>query len=48
MLPPADTDALAAALPDCYRVSLPGVGHLIHWQAPEATLRLLHAFLASL
>jgi pimeloyl-ACP methyl ester carboxylesterase len=48
MLPPTDADALAAALPDCCRVSLPGVGHLTHWQAPEATLRVLHAFLASL
>jgi pimeloyl-ACP methyl ester carboxylesterase len=48
MLPPADADALAAALPDCCRASLPGVGHLPHWQAREATLRLLHAFLASL
>lgn len=48
MLPPADADAFAAALADCCRASLPGVGHLPHWQAPEATLRLLHAFLASL
>jgi pimeloyl-ACP methyl ester carboxylesterase len=48
MLPPRDADALAAALPDGYRVSLPGVGHLVHWEAPEATLRLLHAFLVSL
>jgi pimeloyl-ACP methyl ester carboxylesterase len=48
MLPPTDADALAAALPDCCQASLPGVGHLIHWQAREATLRLLHAFLASL
>ena len=48
MLPPADAESLTAALPDCCRVSLPKVGHLLHWQAPEATLRLLHAFLASL
>lgn len=48
MLPPSDAHDLAAALTDCCRVSLPGVGHLLHWQAPEATLRLLHAFLASL
>ncbi|HET6572906.1 MAG TPA: alpha/beta hydrolase [Fimbriiglobus sp.] len=48
MLPPADADALAAALPDCCRVSLPGVGHAVHWLAPEATLRPLQAFLTSL
>ncbi len=48
MLPQAEADALAAALPDCSRVSLTGVGHLPHWQAPEITLKLLHSFLASL
>lgn len=48
MLPPADANPLAAALPDCSRVDLPGVGHLIHWQDTPATLRLLHSFLNSL
>lgn len=47
-LPPDDAKALAAALPDCTRVDLPGVGHLVHWQDTPATLRLLHAFLNSL
>ena len=48
MLPPADADPLAAALADCTRVDLPGVGHLVHWQDAAATLRLLHGFLGSL
>ncbi|HJZ55796.1 MAG TPA: alpha/beta hydrolase, partial [Gemmataceae bacterium] len=48
MLPAADADPLAAALPDCTRVNLPGVGHLMHWQDSAATARLLHAFLGSL
>jgi pimeloyl-ACP methyl ester carboxylesterase len=48
MLPPSDADPLAAALPDCTRVNLPGVGHLLHWQDSAATARLLHAFLGSL
>lgn len=48
MLPSADANALAAALPDCSRVDLPGVGHLVHWQDTPATLRLLHGFLGSL
>jgi pimeloyl-ACP methyl ester carboxylesterase len=48
MLPPADADPLAAALADCTRVELPGVGHLPHTQDPGATLTLLHAFLDAL
>ncbi|MFM8272724.1 MAG: alpha/beta fold hydrolase [Gemmata sp.] len=48
MLPPEDARPLAAALPDCARVDLPGVGHLVHWQDTPATLRLLHGFLGSL
>ncbi|QDU20454.1 alpha/beta fold hydrolase [Urbifossiella limnaea] len=48
MLPPADADPLAAALTDCTRVDLQGVGHLPHTQDPAATLKLLHAFLDSL
>jgi pimeloyl-ACP methyl ester carboxylesterase len=48
MLPPEDAKPLAQALPDCTRVDLPGVGHLMHWQDTPNTLRLLHAFLGSL
>jgi pimeloyl-ACP methyl ester carboxylesterase len=48
MLPPEDAKPLAAALPDCTRVDVPGVGHLLHWQDTPATLRLLHSFLGSL
>jgi pimeloyl-ACP methyl ester carboxylesterase len=48
MLPPDDSKPLAAALPDCTRVDLPGVGHLVHWQDTPTTLRLLHGFLGSL
>jgi pimeloyl-ACP methyl ester carboxylesterase len=48
MLPPADADPLAAALSDCTRIDLPGVGHLVHWQDPAATLRVLLPFLGSL
>lgn len=48
MLPADDARALAAALSDCTRVDLPGVGHLLHWQDTPNTLRVLHAFLTSL
>jgi pimeloyl-ACP methyl ester carboxylesterase len=48
VLTPADATALTAALPDGYRVDLPGVGHLVHWQDAPGTLRLLHSFLNSL
>jgi pimeloyl-ACP methyl ester carboxylesterase len=48
MLPPAEAAALTAAIPDCSRVDLTGVGHLIHWQDPRAALLLLHSFLGSL
>jgi pimeloyl-ACP methyl ester carboxylesterase len=48
MLPPADADPLAAALADCTRVDLSGIGHLPHLQDPGTTLKLLHAFLDSL
>ena len=48
MLPPEDANPLAAALPDCTRVDLPAVGHLVHWQDTPSTLRLLHSFLNSL
>lgn len=48
MLPPPESDLLAAALAEGWRVDLPGVGHLIHAQDAPAALRLLHSFLASL
>ncbi|HEY3788587.1 MAG TPA: alpha/beta hydrolase [Urbifossiella sp.] len=48
MLPPPESAALAAAIPDCHRVDLPGISHLIHWQDSHKTLLLLHAFLGSL
>jgi pimeloyl-ACP methyl ester carboxylesterase len=46
----ADEDAalLESRLPDCARVKLEGVGHLIHWTQIETTLRLLAAYLESL
>jgi pimeloyl-ACP methyl ester carboxylesterase len=47
MLPPDDCDALAKAIPDCTRIDLPGIGHLIHWQDATTALRLLHSFLAA-
>jgi pimeloyl-ACP methyl ester carboxylesterase len=48
VLPPEDAKPLSAALPDCTRVDVPGVGHLLHWQDTPGTLRLLHGFLGSL
>ncbi len=48
MLPPADSNPLAAALPDCTRVDLENVGHLVHWQNTPDTLWVLHGFLGSL
>ena len=48
MMPPPDSDRLAAALPDCNRVDLSGVGHLIHWHDAHKSLLLLHSFLGSI
>ena len=48
MLPSPESDRLAAALTDCSRVDLKGVGHLIHASDAQKTLSMLHAFLASL
>lgn len=48
MLPPSEADALAAAIPDCHRIDLHGIGHLIHWQDAHKTQLLLHSFLGSL
>lgn len=45
-----DEDAAEAErlMPDCSRVRLPKVGHLIHWLATESCLRLVNSFLESL
>jgi pimeloyl-ACP methyl ester carboxylesterase len=47
MLPGACADRLAKTIPDCTRVDVPGVGHLIHWLATEACVRHTLAFLES-
>jgi len=45
-----DDDAAEAErlMPDCARVRLPKVGHLIHWLQTDACLRLVNSFLESL
>ena len=48
MLIDADAALLQQRLADCTLVKVPGVGHHIHWQQTDATLRLLHGFLDSL
>jgi pimeloyl-ACP methyl ester carboxylesterase len=48
MLTAEDAALLERLLPDCTRIKLEGVGHLIHWMQTETTLRLLIAFLESL
>ena len=46
--PAAHTPARFTEADFNWRIDLPGVGHLLHWQDTPNTLRLLHAFLASL
>ncbi|MBA4188863.1 MAG: hypothetical protein C0467_12770 [Planctomycetaceae bacterium] len=48
MLPTPDANRMAATITDCTRVDVPGVGHLIHWLATEACVRLTLGFLESL
>lgn len=48
MMTDEDAGKLESRLPDCARVKLEGVGHLIHWTQIETTLRLLMAYLESL
>lgn len=48
MFPAGDADHMAATIPDCTRVDVPGVGHLIHWLATETCVRLTLGFLESL
>lgn len=37
---------LADQLPDCVRVELPGVGHMLPWEAPDALANTVMAWLA--
>lgn len=48
MLPAADADRLERTIPDCFRVEVPSGGHLIHWLATEACVRLTLGFVESL
>jgi len=47
MLPATDADRMTATITDCSRVDVPGVGHLVHWMATEACVRLMLGFLQS-
>lgn len=47
MLTPADSQWLASLLPECATVRHRGVGHLLHWLAPDAVLRSALAWLES-
>ena len=47
-LPSSDADRMANAIPDCTRIDVSGVGHLIHWLAPVETARHVVGFLESL
>jgi pimeloyl-ACP methyl ester carboxylesterase len=48
MLAKEDARQICSALADCTHVPMAGVGHHIHWQQTESTLRIVHAFLATL
>jgi pimeloyl-ACP methyl ester carboxylesterase len=48
MLPPADAEVMSSLIPDLTRIDMPGVGHLIHSMATEATTRHVLNFLESL
>ncbi len=48
MLTDDDASEAERLLPDCSRVRLPKVGHLIHWLQTETCLRLVNSFLESL
>jgi pimeloyl-ACP methyl ester carboxylesterase len=45
MAPPRNTDALVAALPDKKVVTLPGCGHALMAEQPDAVLDALRRFL---
>ncbi|GIG39336.1 hypothetical protein Cph01nite_10980 [Cellulomonas phragmiteti] len=46
LAPPADQRALVRLFPDARLVVLPGVGHLTHYEAPDAVARALASFVA--
>jgi pimeloyl-ACP methyl ester carboxylesterase len=48
MLSRRDGEGMAGRMADCILVDLPGTGHLAHWLATEAVLRLTLGFLESL
>ena len=48
MLPDTDADAMRSRMEECIKIDFKGVGHLIHWTAPELTLHHVLAFLDSL
>jgi pimeloyl-ACP methyl ester carboxylesterase len=48
MLPPESAARIAGRLPDCTRIDVPGVGHLIHLMAADAVVRYAGAFIESL
>jgi pimeloyl-ACP methyl ester carboxylesterase len=48
MLSRRHAEEMASAMADCMLIHLPGVGHLIHWAAGEATVRFVVGFLESL
>lgn len=43
-----DADEVAAALPSCQRVRFPGAGHQLHRDLPEAVLRAVQEFAATI
>lgn len=45
LTPPAESEALAAAIPDALLVTLPGAGHLSSLESPDAFTATLTAFL---
>jgi pimeloyl-ACP methyl ester carboxylesterase len=48
MLPRAEAAEFIGLLRECITIDRPGVGHLIHWLEPDATLRFVLGFLESL
>jgi pimeloyl-ACP methyl ester carboxylesterase len=48
MLTEEDSRQICSSLADCTHIRMASVGHHIHWQQTESTLRIVHAFLATL
>lgn len=48
MLSAVEAERVAACIPVCRRVDLPGIGHNIHSTQPQRTLELVNSFLNSL